>query len=58
MGAAAHAPKRALVQAVPAGTLVGDEAIRRPIRTVFIVRRPPHPAVNSAINSVGVLSIG
>ena len=38
--------------------LFGDAAIRRPIRTVFIVRRPPHPAVNSAVSSVGMLSIG
>jgi hypothetical protein len=33
-------------------------AICRPIRTVFVARRPPHPAVNSAVSSVGVLSIG
>ena len=31
--------------------LFGDAAIRRPIRTVFLVRRPPHPAVNSRVSS-------
>ena len=41
-----------------AGILFGDAVIGQPMRTVFIVRRPPHPAVNRAVSSVGVLSIG
>lgn len=40
------------------GILFGEAAISRPIRKVFIVQRPPHPAVNSAVSSLGVLSIG
>ena len=40
------------------GILFEDAASCRPIGTVFIVRCPPHPAVNRAVSSVGVLSIG
>jgi hypothetical protein len=38
--------------------MFGDAVIRRLIRRVFIVRHPPHPAVNSEVSSVGMLSIG
>ena len=41
-------------------SMFGDAVIHRLIRLerVFIVRHPPHPAVNSEVSSVGMLSIG